>query len=372
MKIAQVVCTYPPYKGGIGNVARDYYSAVKKHGHESIVFTPQYGEKISNSADVKHLKPLIKYGNAAFIPNLFLELKNGNFDIVHLHYPFFGGMELVWLAKKLFPKRFKLIIHYHMKVSQLAWYLELLRLPARFIEKSLFKIADAISCASIDYVNSTNASSEILRNNEKIFEIPFGVDTEKFVPAKKSNKKQFLFVGGMDKAHYFKGVNILLNAFSKLNNKDASLKLVGSGELLPDYQKKALELKINERVSFVGNLDEMNLIKAYQESQALILPSINRHEAFGIVLLEAMACGTPVIASTLPGVRKVFGDGEQGYYFQPGNIQELSERMQDLLLKNDNNFSSSARKLVLEKYDSKVVENKLIDLYQKIHESRDN
>lgn len=372
MKIAQVVCTYPPYRGGIGNIARDYNQAVSESGHESIVYTPRYEKSTGDEKNIKRIKTWLKFGNGAFIPKLFGELTENNLNIVHLHYPFFGGMEVVWLAKKLFPTRFKLIIHYHMQVGRLAWYLEILRLPSRLLDNSLFKNADAITCASIDYVLNNDPNHVFLDNKNKLYEIPFGVDSKRFFPTENKKTKQFLFVGGMDKAHYFKGIDILLKAFSQIEDKDATLRLVGSGELMPKYQELARELKIEDRVEFAGNLNDQELVRAYQESACLILPSINNHEAFGIVLLEAMACGTPVIAAALPGVRKVFNDGEEGYYFTPGNDSELAQKMKEILDNDTSILQKKCRDLIIKKYDSQILNQQLISLYQKINENRHN
>jgi len=372
MKIAQVVCTYPPYRGGIGNIARDYNLAVLENGNESVVFTPQYEKSTGEEKNIKRIKAWLKFGNGAFIPGVFRRLVKDNLNIVHLHYPFFGGMEMVWLAKKLFPKKFKLIIHYHMQVGRLAWYMEILRLPSRLIDKSLFKSADIITCASIDYVLNNDPNNFFQDNQAKLYEIPFGADTKRFFPTGIKKPKQFLFVGGMDKAHYFKGVDILLKAFSQITDKDATLRLVGAGELLTKYQELARELKIENRVEFADNLNDQELVKAYQAASCLILPSINNNEAFGIVLLEAMACGTPVIATAVPGVRKVFHDGKEGYYFTPSNEKELAEKMKKILEMDTNILQKNCLDLIMKKYNSEILNQQLINLYQKINENRHN
>ena len=109
MRIAEVVCTFPPYKGGTGQVALDNSKILSKTGHEVVVFTPWLstrggsapgGEKNDKfSFKVKRLTSIFKYGNAAILPQLFWQLKN--FDIVHLHLPFYGTAEIVWFMKKI-------------------------------------------------------------------------------------------------------------------------------------------------------------------------------------------------------------------------------------------------------------------------------
>jgi glycosyltransferase involved in cell wall biosynthesis len=171
----------------------------------------------------------------------------------------------------------------------------------------------------------------------------------------------------MDKAHYFKGVKILLKAFSQLNT-DYRLLLVGSGDLMEQYKKYANHLNISKKVSFLGGVDNSTLIKLYQKSSCLVLPSINNCEAFGLVLIEAMACGTPVIATNLPGVRKVFENEKEGFYVKPNSVNELKNKI-NFLLKNDKKriiMGKNARKLAKSKYNFKIVNKKLLENYKEI------
>ena len=176
------------------------------------------------------------------------------------------------------------------------------------------------------------------------------VDTERFnsslrAPKERSNPDEiassafrpprndyFLFVGALDRAHYFKGLSLLLRAFKFVDSgsrqrrvrndtnvaapapdrdpvsgmtESPRLVVVGTGELLNAYKKEAAHLGIADRVTFTGGVTDEELARWYAGARAEILPSTDRSEAFGIVLIEAMACGTPVIASDLPGVRTV-------------------------------------------------------------------
>ena len=117
MKIAIVTPTFPPYAGGIGNVALFNARQLVRLGHQVTVFTPSYQKLKEEVTDIKivRVKPLVKHGNAAFVPALSWLLSG--FDIIHLHYPFFGGAEVIWLHQRKFKKReAKIILHYHMDV----------------------------------------------------------------------------------------------------------------------------------------------------------------------------------------------------------------------------------------------------------------
>ncbi len=373
MKIAQIVCAFPPYAGGIGNSAYQLYELLSDN-HEVVNFTPD------------NTRPLIRRGHGAFIPQLLFKLHR--FDIIYLHYPFFGTAEIVWLFK-IFFKKPRLIIHYHMDVKNISLATRILSLPSLAIRKSLLKQADVIVTASLDYIKHSQIKDFYFSHPEKFKEIPFGVDTEKFQPKSvnlpsenkmvaktktlvkritelfiKKNKINLIFIGGLDKAHYFKGVSVLLNALPRLELHRLNLKIVGSGDLQSEYENLAARLNLNKHVEFTGKLNDKELTRALQNSDLLILPSINNNEAFGLVLIEALACGVPVIASDLPGVRSVFEDGKEGLLVKPGSIEDLNRKL-EYILKHESvrkNMCVSARRLALRKYDKKLMKQKYEDL----------
>ncbi|MBD3247709.1 glycosyltransferase, partial [Candidatus Falkowbacteria bacterium] len=311
MKIANLVCTYPPYKGGIGTAAFNFRELMSDRGLDITTFVPDYGLDIDRSEDEKNkvirIKPLLRLGNGAFIPALFKKLKD--FDIIYIHYPFFGGAEIVWLYKMMHPRK-KLIIRYHMDVVGLSWPAKFLSLPSCLIFRSLFAKADKIISASLDYIENGNMKNVYKKYKDKFRQIPYAVDIERFKPKQKDDKIfKMLFVGGLDRAHYFKGVDNLISACALLKDEGVDnweLDIVGSGELLDEYKAKSKELKIDDRVNFLGKVSDRDLPKVYAQNHITVLPSVNKGEAFGIVLIESMASGTPVIASDLAGVRSVY------------------------------------------------------------------
>ena len=365
MKIAHVVCVYPPYRGGIGNVAKDFASLMRSD-NKITVFTPSQNNlkiKKNNAVKIEYLKPFLRHGNGAFLPQLFFKLKD--FDIVHLHYPFFGASEIVCLAKIFFKKRFKLIIHYHMDTDSLSFFSKILSIFSWITFKPLFKAADKITFASEDYILKSRIKNFYKNSKQKFYLLPFGVDTDKFFPdlsKKESGKINILFVGGLDKAHYFKGVDILLKALSSVLNDKIILNIIGQGDMMAAYKKIAKEAGIEKYVNFLGGVANEELIKNYQKADIFVLPSINSHEAFGVVLLEAMACGTPVIASDLPGVRNVF---KEGFLVKPGDIFDLREKI-NILIANKSlrrQMGANGKKLVDKKYSFKILKKRLEEIY---------
>ncbi len=367
MKIAQIVCAYPPYRGGIGKVASDITNELRESGHEVAVFTLRK-KSFHYPDEVKALLAWPRLGNAGVLFGLFPVL--ADFDLIYLHYPFFGTAELVCLHRLLFRPKNKFLIHFHMDVSGLGFFQSLLAFPDKLLRQKLFSLADGITCASLDYVKDSSLAAVYEAQPERFHELPFLVDTEKFYPllvVEKPEIPTILFVGGMDAPHHFKGVDILLRAFSELQT-DARLRLVGDGSLRPGYETLAHQFGLSDRVEFLGALDDLALAKVYREADIFVLPSVSRHEAFGIVLLEAMASGLAVVASDLPGVRTVFRDGQEGLLFPPADSQALSRILEKLLTQSElrQTMSRKARELALARYDSRQQAERLDHLVRSL------
>lgn len=327
MRIAHVVSTYPPYHGGMGNVAQAMAQGLRERGHDCDVFTPDYrGE---DAAGVIRLRPWFSSRNAAFVPSLASRLKEGKYDVVHLHYPFLGGAESVFWFKWRNPKT-RLFITYHMDTFGRGWRRAVLALYRRLFMRHMIRQADVVTCSSLDYAKHSALAG--LRNLNPV-ELPFGV-ADRFKPQVETpaaaDKLVLLFVGGLDQAHYFKGLSVLFASLASLNKTELSklgLNIVGDGDLRGVYEASVKDLGLQEQVHFSGKLDESGLVVAYQQADVTVLPSIDRSEAFGLVLLESMACGTPVIASDLPGVRTVLERERTGFLVRPNDVKDLAERL---------------------------------------------
>lgn len=204
--------------------------------------------------------------------------------------------------------------------------------------------------------------------------IPNGVDTERFHPEedKEELKEKFgikgnviLYVGRMS---FRKGPHVLLNAFSSI--PDATLVMVGSGEMLPFLRAQAKMLGIEKRVIFTGYVDEERLSEIYRMADIFVLPSITS-EAFGVVLLEAMASGVPVIASDTGGIREILAESGAGLLVTPENELELRKAIKKLL-KSPNlreRYAERGRELAERKYSWEVIVPRIEELYKEIFSS---
>lgn len=360
----------------MGNSAYSFAKILADRGFEITVFTPDYGREEngeSNNENFKviKLKSFLKIGNAALLPQLLWQLKN--FDIIHLHYPFYGAAEFVFLRKLFLRKKMKLIVHYHM--DTMGYWLKglIFKLEEIFFMPLLLRAADIITCASIDYIKHSAAKGYFRKRPDKFKQVPFGVDLNRFkidLNENRRNEKAILFVGGVDKAHYFKGLSNLLHAFKivKKRIKNSQLIIVGEGEMKSSYINLANNLGISESVIFAGHVNNEKLPNYYHDCDVFVLPSINKNEAFGLVLLEAMASGKPVITTNLPGVRSVLKNGRQGFVVAPNDIEALAGRIIKILAneKLAHKMGRSARKLVENKYTWEEAGKELDLIYHRV------
>ncbi|OJI06310.1 hypothetical protein BK004_04055 [bacterium CG10_46_32] len=368
MNIAIVSAVFPPYRGGIGAVAQAHARMLALKGQNISMFTPNYGQGAyvgDASYKIELLQPKLKYGNAAWVPQLESQLKD--FDAVILQYPFFGGMRAVYNAKKKYG--FKLILNYNMDVvgsglkGLVFWY------ATKFFLPRIVKIADVVLASSEDYARHSDLG-RLWSNDKKFQVVPIGVDLNKFKPDPsarlrlgRDDKGMVLFVGGLDRAHYFKGVEYLIKAMP-LVSMDAKFVIAGKGDRMEQYEKQAQNLGVADRVTFAGGVSDEELVALYQNAAVTVLPSIDQSESFGIVLAESMACGTPVITSNLPGVRSVYQDGVSGITIPVRDEKALANAI-NFIVTNPSKHAAmgkSARKLCETRYTGESIGNTLLTL----------
>lgn len=335
MKIAHIVSTFPPYKGGMGNSVYYFAREMAALGHQNVIFTPAYDlalsrhEKLINNLEVVRLPALLTLGNAGIIPQLLWKIRD--FDIVHLHYPFYGGGEIILLG--LLFTRAKFMLHYHMDTVGHGLKGWIFKVYAFFFLPIVARLARVITCASIDYVKHSELGHYYQNHRKKFIQVPFGVDDTQFSPGKKLVSPTILFVGGLDRQHDFKGVSELILAFKDLATEfsESRLLIVGKGDLESEYQKQIKKAGLEKQVSILNSVSDQMLAQLYREAWVTVLPSLNRAEAFGLVLLESLASGTPVIASNLPGVRSVFRNEAHGYLVKPGDVKDLAMKLKKIV-----------------------------------------
>jgi len=377
MRVAQIVSTFPPYRAGIGNVAYHLSWVLSEMGHEVSVFTTT--QRTHGMLDeslpfhVNRLWPWFAYGNAAFLPQLVWKLRN--FDIVHLHYPFFGGAEMVYLRDSI--KKCTIIVHYHMDVFGEGLLKRFFSFHSTYIMPRILSHASKIIVTSEDYARQSRIADLLKEWQSKVITVPLGVNPEVFKPRLRNkelidkyqlrNKKTILFVGALDRAHYFKGVTYLLKAFQLIaSNDDYRLLIVGGGNLQKSFESLAVNYGLERKVIFTGHVSDNWLPYYYSLADVFILPSIDSSEAFGIALLEAMSSGIPVIASDLPGVRSVVVKDETGVLVKPRQIPLMAKYLRTILEnpQTGNRFGAQARERVLKMYTWDIVGRDIDRIYR--------
>lgn len=183
-----------------------------------------------------------------------------------------------------------------------------------------------------------------------------GVDTDRFIPGEPASRRPrtVVYVGRMDRSSAWKGVDILVRAFAHLARTvpDARLRLVGDGDALPGLRALAAELGVADHLETPGALSGEALTDAVRTAAVLALPSLTEAESFGMALVEAMACATPVVGSEVGGIPHVVDDGETGLLVPPGDPDALAAACAKLLADGDlaDRMGAAGRRTAEERY----------------------
>jgi glycosyltransferase involved in cell wall biosynthesis len=343
MKIAHVTATYPPYRGGTGRVCADQAAQLGRRGHAITVYCPAPGRRRETDAGPPRLIRLptwLHAGNAALTPG---HLGIPRPDLLHLHYPYYGGGDLAWLDAAL--RRIPYVVTYHQDVELAGAFGVVARRHHALVGRRILTGARLIMATSLDYAEHSRLAS-YLQKGGAVVELANGIDTTRFRPAPpdialraahnvRANDKVVLFVGSLDRAHYFKGIDVLLRALTILSDLSIRLLVIGRGELRPAYERMATALGLASRVCFDDAVEDEDLPAHYRLADVLVLPSTTGGEAFGVVLLEALASGVPVVASNLPGVRTVVTRTGGGLLTPPNDAPALAGALRALLTDDD-------------------------------------
>ena len=224
-------------------------------------------------------------------------------------------------------KKFLLIHHVHQEVFRkslrppLSWLAEALELKLMpFVYKNIQTITVSPSSKKeIMEKQLTDVEPIIIYN---------GVDLERYRPAQKSLIPLVLYVGRLK---YYKSLNVFLHSAKRVLEKipEVRFAIAGDGEEKEGLIKLAHKLNIFDKVSFLGRVSEEDKISLYQKAWVFVNPSMM--EGWGITSIEANACGTPVVASNVPGLRDSVNNPHSGFLVPYGNIQIFSQRIIKLI-----------------------------------------
>lgn len=333
MKVLQLVKYYDPCQGGMESVVKNIVEGVID-SCDDIDFTI-YANNHERSFEKKIVKnnreTIINEITPVYLKSQPLNLRYSSLknlikdnDVIHHHYPF-PTMEIALLRyiKLMNNKKFIITWHANIKNSRWSWI-------EKFYNPIIKKLLDRADHIVVTSPQLFEASNVLQAYKDKITVIPLSFDPKySSLQSKKapvSRCFELLFVGKLRK---YKGIEYLIKAIESLNVK---LTILGNGEELIKLEELVSVLNIKDKVSFITNASDEKLGEVYTKSDLFILPSINEAEAFGVVQLEAMANGLPVINTNLEsGVPFVSVNDYSGITVEPKDIQGLRHAIEKLV-----------------------------------------
>lgn len=290
--------------------------------------------------------------------SMFKFMQEARPDILHLHFPYPLGE----LASLFFARCDKMVLTYHSDiVRQEKW----LHLYMPFLNR-VFRKAKVIIASNPNYFRGSNLLDKYMN---KIEIIPYGIDVGRFEKVNdtkiKGIKNRYgsaivLFVG---RFCYYKGVTYLIEASKKV---DAKFLLIGDGPYKSEIEEYIKRNDLEEKIVLLGEVKEDELPHYYHAADVLVLPSSYRSEAFGIVLLEGMACGLPLITTELgTGTSFVNIHNQTGLVVPPCNAEALGEAMNCIL---DNKelrfkFAQESKERVKREFSKEKMVERIKNLY---------
>ncbi|MFH1402733.1 MAG: glycosyltransferase [Candidatus Altiarchaeota archaeon] len=369
MKVCIVSKHYPPYVGGLESRVRDVAGWMSSRGVEVLVLTSDdsgEGSQIEDGVTVRRSRTLFTTFNAPFTPGVILDLLREEYDVIDVNMP--DPLNSIYCLITSVLRGKSLVVTYHADILKDRWYHMPFKICYSIFLNQILARAKAIFATSPNYAESSRILSKFIG---KVVVAPSFVDTRRFNPGVDGSRvrerlglkrKAILFVGRFVS---YKGIEYLIEAFRAMRVKHKlDLVLVGAGPLEGELKKMVSESKV-EGVHFAGEVPVDELPEYYAACDVLVLPSVTRQEAFGLVLVEAMACGKPVVSTDFSGMPYVV-DGA-GVLAKPRDPADLASAIYRVLSDEDKYalLSMKARERVEELFTPDVVCGRILETYVK-------
>ena len=332
---------------GVGTSVREWASYLSGNGYEVSVFASDVLKR-QDDGKLRFFKiydiPLVPQVLFYFL-QLFRLHNKQKIDVVHTHD------SIAFFASYMFGKITKTpnIFTFHASIfsqgSENAYgriQTKIFKITNRFAAR----YADKLICVSKEMIKCARFAGAA-DNKLILFYNP--IDLSLFYPCKikmRKNEKICLYVGTLRPE---KGIEYFVEAIPKVMERICDVKfiIVGNGPIRNDLDKLIKAKKIEQSVNLVGHVPRHEIVEYYQKADVLVMPSLR--EAQGIVALESMACGLPIIASNIGGIPEIVKDNFNGFLVPPANISALSDAIvkvlsnPDLRRKLSNNAIDSAK-----------------------------
>lgn len=299
---------------------------------------------------------LTKLAYVKYVSVLKKIIKQFKPDILHAHYATSYGLVGA-------------LANFHPYVIS-SWGSDVMKFPNKnFVAKSIlkynFKKADLLCATSFtiqDYIN------QVIKTPVTV--IPFGIDIEEFSPKKVEslfNESDFV-LASIKPLESLYNINILIKAFAKLLPKYNNLKLliIGEGSEQIALNQLCKELGIFEKVIFTGRVPFKEISRYYNMTDVLV--NISEYESFGVSVVEAMACGTPVVVTNVGGLKEVVKDDSVGLKVNIGDVDDTANAIEKLITDKNiyEQIAVNARKYAIERYNWQDNLKQMINEYSKL------
>ena len=368
-KVLQAAKWYWPEIGGIETVAMAITSAVKDNAEIKILVCSEkkVREKGENEEGVyiyRAKTPFSMFSTPISFDYLRTFKKMAkDADIIQLHAPFPLSDLALFLSKRKCKKALKVLWWHSDVVKQkklMFFYKPLMKWVLKHVDK-IYVASKAIAEQSA-YLGDYMSKVEV---------IPFGIPISEYDSAERfpiltdkltdKNNKKILFVGRLV---YYKGIDVLIEAMARTSG--AELFVIGGGELDETLKSRVKVLGIDDKVHFFGRVDNRDLLAAFSDCDTFVLPSVSRAECFGIVQMEAMVYGKPVINTSLPtAVPEVSLHAETGLTVKPGDVDGLAEAI-NLLVRDTElreKLGEQARRRCEETFSLTMMQKRIYNSY---------
>jgi glycosyltransferase involved in cell wall biosynthesis len=368
MKIVQTPVRFYPAIGGVEKYVFDLSVQLVRIGHEITVVCanePPSEECQVQGIQIKRLPYLFKIAGTNITPSLFFQLMKEDFEVIHTHFPTPWSAEISLICAKLRKK--PCILTYHNDVEKPGFLGLITKFYNTFLLNLLLGKVDKILVTQPRYIHD---SRFLTKHRKKISIITNGISNLPDASRPIRKKTSLLFVGILDNYHRYKGVDYLIEAL-RLASRDCGdihLDVVGKGELVIELQQLARHLNVDQYIRFWGYVDHQKLTELYQTSTVFVLPSIDLHEGFGIVLLEAMAHGLPVVTTQVVGISNEIIEHAAGIIVPPKNPFSIAEAVNTLLSDpwKAQQMGSNGQELVRRKYLWPEITKEVIKIYEAV------
>ena len=353
---------YPPYMGGMETHLQALCERLKDSIQTEVLVANDGRETIEeeiNGVKVTRLGTLLNLSAASVCPGMARRIRESKADLVHIHLPNPSAI-LSYLTSQT---RSVLVFSHHSDIIRQ----KVLGKAFEPILRYALRRADAIIVATQNHIRSSPIISDY---KDKCHVIPYGIEAKDFQARNEAainvirNRFGPHIVLSVGRLVYYKGFEYLIRAMKRV---EGHLIIVGSGPLFDSLKREAEGCGIANRVTILTDVKDLRPF--YQAADVFVLASIARSEAFGIVQLEAMACGTPVVNTNLDsGVPCVSLDGVTGFTVAPCDEEALCAAIKKLLETGDlrAKFGEAGRQRVKKEFSVEVMTRKTLELYRKL------